>query len=168
MCFQFFITSIYWILIYQRVIRKKYDNAPRATSCLVLSKKVGNRAKSPFLTVIWQQRPYLCCLASLVISKMAAAQWMQGSTSHSHETCLCCRQFWAENAIKNFTVSFPAGSNSNILTPSALLHLTWVPHFYTLLYYHFSWLHHSFTENNFTNDHFLSLCGQNWSNPLLE
>lgn len=40
-------------------------------------------------------------------------------------------------------ISFLEDANANILTPSAFLQLTRVPHFHTPLYYHFSWLHHS-------------------------
>ena len=155
---------------------KKYDNVPGVTSSLVLSKKEGKWGSKPFAKlsfttkdhssvtrllwslVTWSHQPG--CGRGAAVGKLTpAAGCLTADTSGLRTQSI---HIWY------FAESLPEDPNLNMLTPSALLHLTWVPHFYIPLYYHFSWFHHSFMENNFTHNHFLSLWGQNWSNPLLE
>lgn len=106
-CFQFFIIDINWTLIHQRIIGKKYANVPRVTGSLVLSKKAGNKALSPFLNYHLPTKTISLSSSSSTISKTEAAQsWCGGSMSHSHETCLHYWQFSTENSINSYLIFY--------------------------------------------------------------
>lgn len=160
----FSVTGIYWTLIHHSNTGEHEDGPREADS----SQKEGGEVAS-FSNYPLSPKP-------ITIAKQQLS--CQGCGEGTGIWPLCTVWPTARIAFLNgnlnqflfaiLQISFLEDANTNILTPSAFLQLTRVPHFHTLLYYHFSWFHHSCMENNFTDNHFLSLWGQNCSHGPLE